>query len=81
MQVFEEGATRIEHHATGGWCACALCAELIDQADLKALANRSVDEILRRRPELSRTSREVLLETSERIHRQFFELREGSEDA
>ena len=77
MQTFElPDGTPVRHESTGGWTACRTCAALIDDADLKGLANRAVDRMLERRPELYLHSREWLLGTIEPIHRQFFELRE-----
>ena len=66
-----EGASK------GEWTACATCHELIDDGDLTALAQRSVDTDLQRHPHI-KGHRKELISITLQIHHSFMQHRTGA---
>jgi len=62
--------------SVGDWAACQECHMLIEANDRGGLAQRSLDELIRKHPEVSAAAG-VLHEELTALHREFFEHRSG----
>lgn len=62
--------------SVGAWAACDQCQALIEADDRRGLAQRSLDELIRKHPEASAAAG-VLHEELTALHREFFEHRSG----
>jgi len=65
---------RVVHNSRGGWAACKICAELIDQDRWDDLAERSLATLLLSEPSLAPFKHEVLIHLR-RMHQEFRQLK------
>ncbi len=67
----------IAGESVGDWAACDTCHALIEVEDRRGLAQRSLDELISKHPEMSEAAG-VLYEELTALHRKFFEYRCGA---
>jgi len=69
-------APNVVGESVGDWAACEMCHVLIEADDRRGLAQRSLDELILKRPEAILAAA-VLYEDLAELHQQFFAHRSG----
>jgi hypothetical protein len=70
-------AANVAGESVGDWAACDLCHLLIEADDRSGLAQRSLDELILKHPEVIAAAA-VLYEDLAEIHQRFFAHRSGT---
>jgi hypothetical protein len=70
-------APRLAGESVGDWAACDACHTLIEIEDRRGLAQRSLDELISKHPEVGEAAG-ALYEELTALHRKFFEHRCGA---
>ena len=70
-------AANVAGESVGDWAACDLCHLLIEADDRSGLAQRSLDELILKHPEVIAAAA-VLYEELAKLHQEFFAHRSGT---